>query len=905
MIHIKISILLVVVALLTTTTAYGQSQRFSVEGIVLDTAQQPVPGVSVRLSSVVDTIVTATDERGRFVFQRVIARDFRLTYSVLGYQILHRSYRADNSNQHLNILPVMVYPQQTLIGEVQITRIKPIVIKGDTIQYNLEAYDIAKNTLLEGALKILPNVQVLRDGTVVVSGKQVSRVQVDGKNFFGGDVLTATRNLHAEIIKSVQVIDYYGDVSDATGIKSGEPEKIINIVLHDDKKKILFGQVTAGGGSKDRYIGSVGVNNFNDGQELSIVASTNNTNTSLFSYGSPTGAGGRDRDMIDLTGMMDPVDGVNKVNSVGLSFSDQLSDRVELYGKYAFTERRNNTHSDMHLKSGFEHYLIENLETKETTYNQRSHTMSWDLEAQINERNYLKISPNLSYSVNDQVSNSIKTLRNREVSSEGEYSVDGQSNTPAVGTDMIYVRSFKRPGRKLVVNGNFEYSDTDRSERIGDYFVSIDSAYLQPRIDIYSMLQQSDNAHASRVGKVRAAYVEPIHKKGILEFSYEYDYTSIRSSRSVWDIEEAHVIDSLGVQYNYLFMSNRYGLTYQVEQGSKLKYTFGLAAQPLVLEGHSPDHQVRTRYSQVNWLPSANLRYRLSEESEWSVDYMGTNNQPGYVQMQPVRDLSNSQNIIVGNADLKAEFINKISTRYRRTQFSNNRFFEGQASFNHVRNKIVSNRKPISGTTAMETSFLNAQGYYDIRAYYMFSSMLGLDMFQLNLNGTGDYINNISFTNDRLNESNHFIYSQGAQLRYSLEDLVEMEVNSAYTLNSSRSSVGSLGVTHAHSFLVGLAGKSYLSDDLSLGFDISHRANMGYSNYVNSNPTLLNAYVEYTFMRNKMALIRLHGFDVFNQNTGVTREVYDTMDLSVRNNRLGRYFMLSLNIRLQRLPGSN
>lgn len=899
----KNKLLLLTVFLFTVTIAQGQYQRFTVEGTVLDTAQQPVRGVSVRLSSVVDTLVTVTDEQGFYVFTQVIARDFRLTYSILGFQIMNRSYRSDPSSNQMRILPVTMYPQQTLITEVQINQIRPIIIKGDTVQYNLGAYDIPKNTLLEGALKILPNVQVLRDGTVIVSGKQVSRVQVDGKNFFGGDVLTATRNLHAEIIKSVQVIDYYGDLGEATGIKGGEPEKIINIVLHEDKKKILFGQVTTGGGSKDRYIGSVGVNNFNDGQELSLVASTNNTNTSLFSYGAPSGAGGRERDMGDLTGMMDPVDGVNKIHSIGLSFSDQLSERVELYGKYAYTHRRNSTHSDVHLKSGFENYLIENLETKELVYDQRSHQMSWDLEAQINPKNYLKVSPSLAYTVNESESNSIKALKNGLISSEGEYTVAGQTISPTIGTDMIFVRTFQKPGRKLVINGIVEYSNNSRSERIGDYFVSIDSNYHNPKIDIYSMLQQNDNEYNSRMGMIRAAYIEPIRQKGILEFSYEYNYTSIGSSRDVWDIEEVHAIDSLGIKYDYLFQSNKYGVNYQMEHGSHLKYTVGLAAQPLVLEGFSPDHDVRTHHSQINWLPSANIRYKISDVSELSVDYTGVNNAPGYLQMQPVRDLSNSQNIIVGNADLKAEFVNRVSTRFRKTQFSSNHFFEGQFAFSNVKNKIVSNRRTIPGTTAMETTFQNADGYYDVRAYYMFSTMLGMDLLQLNLNGTGDYINNISFTNDNRNEANHFIYSQGAQLRYTMEDLVDLELNSSYTLNRSRSSIGSLGGVNTNSWVVGIAGKSYLSDDLSLGFDLSHRANIGYSSYVNSNPTLLNAYIEYTFLQNQMALIRLHGFDVFNQNTGVTREIYDTIDLSMRNNRLGRYFMLSLNIRLQKLPG--
>ena len=894
--------LLLALVPLLTDYASAQNQRRNVEGTVLDTAGNPLHGVSVRLTSRVDTLISISDERGKFSFSGVLSREFKLTFSMLGFRIFDRSYMVEANYNVLHILPVVIYPMHTLLDEVQISRVQPFFIYGDTVQYNMEAYNFARNTLLDEALRSLPNIQVLRDGTVIAFGKRVNRVQVDGKNFFGGDVLTATRNLHAEIIKSLQVIDYYGDVAQATGIKSGESEKILNIVLHEDKKKILFGQVTGGGGTKERFIGSMGINNFNDGQELSMVASSNNTNTSLFSYGSPSGAGNRERDGTDLTGMTDPLDGLNRINSIGMSFSDQLTENIGIYGKYSFIHRKNATISDMFLQSGFQNYLVENLERKESATDQRSHSMSWDLEADFGPGSYLKISPSLSFTSAENQNNSLKTIRNRSVTTEGEYATDGLSNSPNFGTDMIFVRSFSKPGRKMVVNGNFEFFRWDRSDRIGDYLVIIDSSFVQPKIDIYSLLQQSDNDNKNRRGKMRAAFVEPIGKKSILEFSYEYESTSIDNKRQVWDVEEAHNIDSLGIDYYYVFHSNRYGATYQVDHSKALKYSIGLAAQPLLLEGFTLDRDIRTRHSHLNWVPSASLRFKLTEERELALDYLGNHNQPSFIQMQPVRDLSNSQHIVIGNADLKAEFVNRITTRYRASRMSRGSYFEAQVAYSTVKDKIVTNRKTTTGSTAIETTYLNAEGYYDFRSYFVFSTMLGSDMLQFNLNGNMDYINNISFTNDLRNETTHIIYSQGAQFRYALEDHLNLELNGNYTLNRSHSPLFTFSNIRANSWTFGLAGKGYLSDHFSIGFDFSHRTNSGYSSYVNSNPTLFNSYIEYTFLKNDRALLRLQGFDIFNQNTGVTKEVYDTMDLSVRNNRLGRHFMLSLNIRLQRLP---
>lgn len=108
----------------------------------------------------------------------------------------------------------------------------------------MAAFQFDRRTLLEDALKQIPNFQVSRDGSVYAFGKPITSVQVDGKKFFGGDVLTATRNLPADFIKNIQVIDFYGDEATAKGTKSGNSEKILNIILKEDKKKITFGQVT-------------------------------------------------------------------------------------------------------------------------------------------------------------------------------------------------------------------------------------------------------------------------------------------------------------------------------------------------------------------------------------------------------------------------------------------------------------------------------------------------------------------------------------------------------------------------------------------------------------------------------------------------------------------------------------
>lgn len=888
----------------------GQHQRKEITGIVIDTSGAPLQGVNVRLSSILDTMLVTTSEKGAFKFSNIIGPDFRLTFSMIGYQILDKVYQPNKSSAIVQLLPTVLRPQQTLLKEVVINHIQPIVFKGDTIQYNLDAYNIRKNSLLEEALKLLPGVQVSRDGTVTAQGKQISRVQVDSKNFFGGEVLTATRNLPAEFIQSIQVVDYYGDVASKTGIQSSEPEKILNIVLKEDKKRILFGQVTGGGGTRDRYIGSMGINNFNDGQEFSMVGSFNNTNTSLFSYGAPSGGGMRERGGTDLTGMMDPVDGINTTNSLGISYSDDILDNVSIYGKYTFTNRKNNTIGNSLLKSVYNFNTIENEENKEVNLDNMNHLMSWDVETQLDSKNYLKVSPNVSFSTSQTLYQSNNTIENKNIVSERTYSAsertylaDEHSSSPNFDIDLLYSRTFSKPGRKFVLNMQGKYAKHDKLEEIESIDVNTG---LPSEAGAYVLEQNVKSNSRNQIGRLRASYVEPIDKSSILEISYEYNYTDIDNRRSVWDREAQVFVDSLSVDYAYFFESNRVGVNYQMEQNKKFRYTLGFAVQPLLLSGHTVNGDVVTQHRNVNMIPSAGFRYRITDESEWSIDYLGTNNQPNFSQIQPVQDVTNSQNIIVGNAELKAEFINRITTRYRRTRIGMNRFFEAQLSVNQIQNKIVTNRSDSINSTVQRTSFRNTKGYFDVRGYYMYSTPVFNDNVQLNLNGMADYVNNVSYVNEARNFGRHFIYSQAAQLRFSLADVMETELNSSYTFNRTRYSLHQFnqGIS-ANSFLIGLAGKGYLSDNWAFGFDMSHRLNSGYSSFVNESPTILNAYIECTFLQNNMALLRLQGFDLFNQNTGITREVLGNDVLDIRNNRLARYFMLSLNIRLQKYPSKN
>src|SRR5690606_13758002 len=119
-------------------------------------------------------------------------------------------------------------------------------IKGDTTEYNAAAFVIQPNAKVEDLLKQFPGIQVDKDGKITAQGQTVTKVLVDGEEFFGDDPTLVTKNLRADMVDKVQLYDKKSDQAAFTGIDDGVKSKTLNIKLKEDKKKGYFGKLSAG-----------------------------------------------------------------------------------------------------------------------------------------------------------------------------------------------------------------------------------------------------------------------------------------------------------------------------------------------------------------------------------------------------------------------------------------------------------------------------------------------------------------------------------------------------------------------------------------------------------------------------------------------------------------------------------
>jgi len=882
--------------------ANGQ-QTQEVHGTVQDTAGINLAGVNVRLISETDTLLTSTDNNGQFTFFQVKSSEFHLSFTLLGFQLQDYFYKIQPFRAENQLISVILRPQRNILREVVVFAV-PIVIKEDTIQYNSAAYKVAKGAFLEELLKKLPGIEVDRSGNVKAQGSLVTRVKVNGKDFFGGDVLTATRNLPAEIVENIQVIDDYGDQANFTGIKRSSPDKIINISIKEDRNQGMFGQLTTGIGTDYRYLGSASANSFNNDRQLSVIGSINNTNSSLFSFGDVSGAGGRESSASDLSNMIELDDGINRTNSLGFNFRDNLSPKVTTYGGYAYTNRKNNTEGSTNLASIFQNNTITTEENRELEIDNGKHNLAWNFESNLNNQSYFKISPTLSFISTNSLSTSTSLINNRYLNTNRFLNSEDEASSPNGEIDMFFNYRFKKAGRRFSINVQGNIFEDKRNNRIDEDRKDIDSSFTQPVIRDEQLNQRLSNDQNTSDVHILGSYIEPINKNSFVELNYEHNYSSNRNNRETintgnYDSNEL-IVDSTYMNYAYQFQSDQIGFNYQYND-NQTTYTIGFGLQPTNITGYTLNREISTNKKFINFVPSARFSFKINNFSSFSISYRGKNNQPGFSQIQPIRDLSNSQNLIIGNPKLESEFINNISLQFRNFNYKSGNTFFGNLSFQNIKNKIVTNRVSIANTTRQETNFLNTSGYFDANAYYLYSLSLIEQIFDVNISGSANYNNNISFINFQKNSGRYLVYTQGAQISYNPDDWLDLDLKGSFTLNQTRNTLPSIINNDAYTWVFGLGGKTYLGK-WAFSFDISQRTNNGFSDFVNRNPTLLNVYLERTFLKNNRGALRIQGYDLFNENTGITHEVYGNDIYQTRNNRLARYFLISFNFRLQKFP---
>jgi hypothetical protein len=878
--------LILLILLIQALGAIGQSV-YQVRGVVADSAGGALPGATVRISLQRDTLTSISQKDGGFVLKGLKEPSFKILVSVVGYQPAERWIMAGNQRT-VTLDTFRLVKDYHSLDTVIVTSVAPIVLKGDTIEYRAAAYKAQEGDMVEDLVKKFPGLTVDNTGQITSQGKKIAKVTVNGKDFFGDDILTATQNLPADIVKNVQVIQDYGTESKLTGIKSGQPITILNINTLDDKSAGRFGQATVGAGSDGRYQGNVFANKFNREQRLGVTGSANNINTGA---------------------------GISNQQSAGINYGDRWSDKLAGNGNYGYSHSSSTSTGNSVQQSFFPGASTVNDNTNGSDNQSASHNLNYTFQYNPDKFNALSLNTRFSYSgshsttVNDFTIEQSDSLNKR--TSTGHSSSQMNSQSPNLGVSLVFVHNFKKVGRVLSVNTSFDnnWSSQDNNTLNKTNVIVNDSPA------VYTPLHQYiTNDNTVKNTNIRATYVEPISKTMRILFNGGFTNNRNTSQRRTYAIDNASgastLVDTLSDLYNYSQTTRLAGVGLN-GNSKRLDYNLEFSAQPVILSGNSISKNFVISYRTFTIIPSVNLTYRFGKTLSVNLNYGAGSGMPDLAQLRPVTDLSNPQYPVTGNPNLKPSYTHNFSLGLNKTNMRSGDFFSFNLSVNETQNSIVANVinspftvSPAAGTGIQETRYLNTSGVYSLNSSYNYSKPFLDRKLVASLGGGLGYNNNISFTNSIRSINANWAWNQGAQLMINLPERMDLSLNANYSSNKTDYNTGSQVNTTINSFHLGLNGRNYFLHHYLFSYDFNKTYNSGYSGGVNNNPTVINVFLERWLLRNKMISLKLQCYNLLDQNTTISRSISGNIITDSRINQVGRYFMLTGNIRLSEFSGS-
>jgi hypothetical protein len=931
-------ILFSVLAFCLSFNSYAQTPR-DVKGIVGDTTKQTVPGAVVKLKSSVDSMIVTTDINGVFTFHDVKGKQFVLTIASIGYDPLQRKYTLDADTKPANIGTIVLKVSSKMLNAVNIVDVNAVKVTTDTTEYRASAYPVRANATAEEMIKKMPGVDVDASGNVTAQGQSVAGVRINGKDYFGGDVKTATQNLPADILESVQMIDDYGDQANLTGIRTGTPRKIMNFVVRKDKNYGYTLSATAGDGgdalpknpgvtNDNRYFGALNLFKFKGDQQISVLGSINNTNLNTFSFGGGGGGGfgggGRGNGGRGGGGGGTSPNGITDAKSVGLNFRDEWGKYLSVYGSYSFANNSTNTISSNYQRNILgENKEIDNTQNSNAVDGVLNHRITWNMEFKPDTINYFKFTPTYSYNSTTTTSNESNLFINTiDATQNKNYFTNtvGNSNSSSYGGNLLYNHRFNGHGRNFSANitgsstPNYSYQNP-----VSAYTAGTPNAPLDQQIIV--------DSHTNAVGAT-LSYIEPIGKVTYLEGTYSYNHSYTTNNRD--DDTLVYIgpnptgvrtrADYLSNDYNSTYNTSRYGLNYRIVE-PKYNLTLGAGYQSGVLDGYSAPSAgqpaVNTHLATNNFVPTIRFVYNFSRSQALNINYFGSSNSPSYAQLNPRLDLSNAAYPSQGDPNLQPEFSNSYSIRYNKFDIASGNIFFANASFTQTDNKIVANTISYpKGYTpnpklsnAIEYVYANSNNYYSANGFLTFAKPWEKRKYTLIFNtsasyssseSTSTYIAPVTFVATTTpNTTQALNFTPQLRFRVDLTDVVDVQASGAYGVTTTNNTVASLNSTYTTTTL-GLNGKNYFWKNWTLSYDYN-KVIYSYANA--TNPNILNTYVERRFLKNNMATIRATVNDVFNQNTGYTNSSSNSQTTVSNVNRLGRFYLLTLTIRLQKFAG--
>ncbi len=910
----------------------------SVKGVAFDTiSKQNVGAATITVlekkdSSLVTFTMTGPD--GRFEITGLANGEYRLLITHVSYHNSNKYFSISDSIKNPDLGNVIMNDKTKVLAEVVLANeAPPITLINDTIQYNAGSFKTAPNASVEQLLKKLPGVKVEKDGTIKAQGEKVSKVLVDGKEFFGDDPKMATKNLPADAVDKVQVYDKQSDQAQLTGFEDGNYEKTINLKLKKDKKKGLFGKVSAGGGNKERYEGKFNINSFKGARQFSAIGMGNNTNAEGFSFMDilnftgelarmQRGGGGNininlsadDASAMGINGG-NRNSGINTAWGSGLNYNNIIGTKLDLQSNYFYN--RYNPTNESHIQR--QYILPDTSFYNSNTYADNlnnTHRLNLNLLYQLDSMNSIRVIPSFSYQQTTNRSNTDYRTLSEQLARINEGFSNTTSNSKGYNfrNEIAWRHKFARKGRTFSLSLQTSLNETD-----GDGSLSSINSFFQPNGSLLrkdTLNQQSSSTGSLKGYTARAVYTEPLGRRTLMELSLGQSDTRNLSEKLTYDYnknngkyDQRNTLLSNDFENSYGFTNA--GLRIRNQQ-KKYNFSLGVNWQQADLDGRiisgNKDSLISKRFQ--NLLPTARFQYNFTRFKNVSVTYNTNTNQPSMTQLQPVPDVSNPLNIREGNPDLKQEFNHNLQANLALVSPYKNKnlflFLRMQAT----QNKIVNSDSVNQQTGVRKTKPVNVNGVYNLNSNFSYSRPVRFLKGTLELSANTGYNRGkqlVNTLNGSVKENRISVLSVGPELRLDMSptEKLNLAVGTALNHNNTRYSLQ----TGSDNNYLSQEYSASVDWELPKGFffstDFTYTVNSQRAAGFNLKVPLWNASISKQMLRFNRGELKLSARDLLNRNVGISRNTSNSFIEDSRVLTLRQFFMLSFTYSLSKTGLNN
>ena len=895
----------------------GFGQVFQVQGIIMDSsANRTLPYATVSLVHAKDSSLvsfTRSNEEGGFTIKNMVAGKYLLSISYVGYQQQWVVFKT-GANPILDLNNIYLVDASKVSTVTVTARRPPVVINGDSIEFNSENFKTVPNAVVEDMLKKMPGIEVDKSGAITVNGKSVTKVFVNGKEFFTGDPKMATKNLPADAVDKIQVYDRKSDQAMFTGIDDGNDETAINIKTKKDRKQSTFGKLNGSAGTPGRFDAQGNVNRINNDEQFSIIGTANNTNRQAFSNGDAAnfsgGGGGRGGGgvMININGGAGGTEanaqGVANTYSLGGNYSNLLNDKkMDFNANTNISDVERNNISNSYTQNLTPGNLFNRNNRSNTINRNQQQKMGLTIDNKVSESFSYKYTPSITNQHNTSMGESSSSTLLPDGTLTNATKTNAASATDAVNISntLLLRKKFVKKGRTLSSTITQGYNNSSANS----------SQYTEQLIYFYGVIKDSIiDQKNSRKGltetySANLVYTEPLGKKSLLEFNAFLNKDIGSTSRKVFDKNgSSNSYDLLNTkltnEYSSEYTYAGGGMNYRLNQ-KKYNFSTGFSLQDAILKGNNTNTSTNTKIQQEfkDILPSAMFVYNFSQMQNLRFNYRTSTNQPTLTQLQPVRDQSNINNQTIGNPDLRRSYTHNINLTYFSSKILAQRNFFALLNAQVINNSIV-NYDSILPSRAILSTPVNANGAYRVNATANYGFGIKQIYSRINFGINGGISNNISYSNGLLNTT--LIKSVGPSFTYtySLDEVVDLNLFARHAYSNTNNAINKALNTNYLTRVYSADLTNYLPLDIVLNQSINYTINEGRAAGFNTAVPIWNASLSKFFLKNKRAEIKISAFDILNKNAGISRNVSQNQIVDQSYNVINQYFLVGFTYSLQK-----